>query len=282
MILVDLNQVMLSSFMMSLTKTNDIEINEDLLRHMILNSIRANRTKFKKEFGELVIASDGNEYWRRDVFPYYKANRKKVREASAINWNDVFNSLNKIRDELRDYFPYPVIHYSKSEADDIIATLVKNENMLTPILILSGDKDFVQLHPLGNVKQYDPTRKKWVSHHAPEKYLREHIIRGDSGDGIPNILSKDDTFVVGDRQKKIMSKNLDSWIELEPEQYCDSNMLRNYHRNASLIDLSKIPNDVEHNILTIYQSQQGKNRSQLFNYFMKNKLKNMMEAINEF
>ena len=277
MIIVDMQQVMLSSLLISLDKHT--EINESLIRHMILNSLRYNNMKFKNKYGHIVIACDGNEYWRRDIFPYYKAARRKAREKSPINWNEVFKILNSIRDEIKEVFPYPVIHYKKAEADDIIATIVKQNNEQT--LILSGDHDFIQLHN-DSVDQYDPTRKKWVSHLNPSLYIKEHIIRGDAGDGVPNIMSKDNVFVLGERQRKIMTKSLEAWLILEPEQFCNETMLRNYHRNDMLINLNKIPKEVSDAILTEYGIQREKSKKNLFDYFREKKLTNLMETIHEF
>ena len=283
MIIIDLNQVMISNFMAQIGNHTNVEVEESLLRHMILNSIRSYMQKFKSEYGEVVIACDDRRYWRREVFPYYKANRKKAREASEIDWNAVFESLNTIRDELKMFFPYRVIQAEGAEADDVIGTLVeKFGNTSEKILILSGDKDFVQLQTYMNVKQYDPTRKRWVQSNDPSRFIKEHIMRGDTGDGVPNFLSPDNCFVIGERQKPLMQKKLDSWINLEPEQFCDDRMLRNYHRNRQLIDLSCIPNEVKERVLALYDEQHDKNRQHLFNYFVDKKLKHLLEAINEF
>lgn len=283
MIIIDLNQVMISNFMAQIGNHTNVEVEEGLLRHMILNSIRSYMQKFKSEYGEVVIACDDRKYWRREVFPYYKANRKKAREASEIDWTSVFESLNTIRDELKMFFPYRVIQAEGAEADDVVGTLVeKFGNTSEKILILSGDKDFVQLQTYMNVKQYDPTRKRWVQSNDPSRFIKEHIMRGDTGDGVPNFLSPDNCFVVGERQKPLMQKKIDSWINLEPEQFCDDRMLRNYHRNRQLIDLNCIPNEVKDRVLSLYEEQDGKNRKQLFNYFVDKKLKHLLEAINEF
>ena len=195
MIIVDLNQVMISNFMMQIGSHTNIKVEEDLLRHMILNSLRSYNTKFRKEFGDIIIACDDRKYWRREVFPYYKANRKKARDKSEIDWNSVFEVMHKIREELKEFFPYRVIQVDGAEADDIIGTLAQQfGNSNEKILVLSGDKDFIQLQTYMNVKQYDPVRKKYIQHNNPSQYIKEHIIRGDTGDGIPNFLSPDNCF----------------------------------------------------------------------------------------
>jgi len=289
MIIVDLNQVMISNLMMQLGNHTDAKIEEGLVRHMVLNAIRSYKQKFGEEYGELVIACDDKNYWRRKIYPYYKANRKKAREESDIDWNSIFECFNKIREELKDYFPYRVLKVDTAEADDIISTLVHHHGALLmtgsapKILILSGDKDFIQLQKFVNVTQYDPVRKKFISHKNPDVYLKEHIMKGDSGDGVPNFLSSDDVFISGTRQKPIRQKSLDQWVKhCNPEDFCDQNMLRGYKRNEALVDLSKIPVDVYNTILTQFNEQEGKKKADLLNYFIKFKLKNLMEHIGEF
>lgn len=285
MIILDLNQVAISNLMVQLGNHTNTEVEEDILRHMILNSIRMYRTKFAKDYGELVIACDDKNYWRRQVFPYYKANRKKNREKSELDWSAIFEALNKIRAELREVFPYPTIQVDGVEADDVIATLSEQHGGMVSserILILSGDKDFIQLQKYGNVEQFDPVRKKWIKADDPYKYLQEHILRGDTGDGIPNFLSDDDTFVTDKRQKPLTQKKIDSYIGKKPEEFCDNAMLRNYKRNQQLVDFESIPADVKTRILAEYKAQSGKHRDKLFNYFIQNKLKNLMEVISDF
>lgn len=291
MIIVDLNQVMLSNLLMSLGKHTNASIEEGMVRHMVLNSLRSYKVKFGDEYGELVIACDNTNYWRRKLFPYYKANRKKNREASDLDWNSIFECLNKIRQELKDFFPYRVIDIESAEADDIIGTLVKEfgagaeETMFgldEQILILSGDKDFIQLHVHKNVKQYDPTRKKWVSHITPDKYLDEHILKGDSGDGVPNVLSSDNCFVVGDRQKPLTQKKLDAFIILGLDGKFDHPNYKNFIRNKHLIDLNFTPKEIHEKVMESYKAQEGKDRSKLMNYFITNKLRNLTESIGDF
>jgi hypothetical protein len=283
MIIMDLSQVMISNLMIQLGNHTNADIEEDLLRHMVLNSVRAYNVKFKNEFGEMIIACDAGNNWRRQVFPYYKANRRKNREKSEINWTAVFETLNKVRDELKDYFPYRVIRVDGAEADDIIGTLAQTYgNTNEKILILSGDKDFVQLQAYMNVQQFDPVQKKWRKTNDVDKFIKEHIIRGDTGDGVPNFLSADDTFVVGARQKPISQKKLDQWLNSDPKEFCDEKMLRGYLRNQQLVDLNFIPPDIKKEVLVQYEQQAGKGRDKLFNYFIERRLKLLLESINEF
>lgn len=276
---------MLSNLLMQLGNHTNAQLEENMVRHMILNSLRSYRSKFKDEYGELVIACDNTNYWRKKIFPYYKANRKKNIENSELDWKNIFECLNKIRAELKEYFPYKVLDVESAEADDIIATLVSKFgselNTGEKILILSGDKDFIQLHTYPNVSQYDPTRKKWIKHEDPERFLHEHILKGDAGDGIPNVLSPDNVFVVGDRQRPLTAKKMEKIMGTDLEEM-DTAIARNYSRNVKLIDLTFTPEEIRDKVMQQYENQNNRDRSKLLTYFISNKLKNLTEHLGEF
>ena len=280
MILIDLNQVMISNMMAQLGGKGS-DISEDLVRHMILNSIRGYNVKFKEEFGDIIICCDSRHYWRREVFPNYKSQRKQAREESSHDWDNIFTIFNKVRDELKEQMPYRVVDVYGAEADDIIAVLVKNHPD-EKMLILSGDKDFIQLQKYSNVKQYAPIQKKWVEGVDPKQYIKEHILKGDRGDSIPNFLSADDTFVNGIRQKPISKKKLSYWIASDPKGFCNEYQYRNFQRNMRLVDFDYIPKEVEDNIMTEFKSVQFVGRHNILNYFIKNKLKDLIGQIQEF
>jgi len=295
MIVIDYNQTFISNYMAETRGRPDVEMNIDLLRHMILNQIRKYRTQFTSEFGELVIACDNRRYWRREVYPYYKASRKKSRESSGHDWSSIFDALHLIRSEIDEYLPYPVIDVDGAEADDVIGALVEysQENEMTdhpmfaepmPFLIISGDHDFQQLQKYPNVKQWSPIKKRWVKiTGSPQEVLMEHIITGDKGDGVPNILSDDDTFVTeGKRQKPIRKAVLAEWKKQKPEQFVNGEMASGYVRNRQLVDLSLTPDEIKQEVVEEYMRQKGKSRQHLLNYFVKFRLKNMMEVLDDF
>lgn len=280
MILLDFSQVCLSGILASGNK----DFSEDLIRHMVLNSIRSFKTRFS-EYGEMMLCCDDKNYWRRQIFPYYKANRKKSREESTLDWNLIFDTLNSIKEEIRDNFPYVVIQIESAEADDIIATMVERYgNSNEKIMIVSGDKDFSQLQRYKNVEQYSPITKKFIRVEDPMVYLYEHVIRGDAGDGVPNILSRDDVFVVGVRQRPLTTKKVKAYIDEMNRGIVpfDGEIKRNYMRNIHLIDLSRIPDNIRKQVIEMYSSYEKKDKSKLLNYFIKNKLKNLMSDIQEF
>lgn len=285
MIIVDLNQIILSNLLADGSVSKGHKIDENMVRHMILNTIRSFKVKFGQEYGELIITTDNSNYWRKQYFPYYKAKRKINQQESTIDWGHVYEVLDKIRQEIKDYLPYRVIDIESAEADDSIGTLCHHFgtdlNMGEQILIISGDKDFIQLQVYANVKQWDPIRKRWLSHNDPKRFLMEHIIKGDAGDGVPNILSPDNCFMVGERQKAITAKRMEKYLALFPSQM-EAPANRNYFRNETLIDLAKVPEEIKQKVMASYNEQEGKDKSKMLNYFIEYKLRNLTECIGEF
>ena len=281
MILVDMNQVTISNLMIQM---KDEPLSEDLVRHMVLNSLRSYKTKFTNDYGELVLCYDDKHCWRKDYFPYYKQNRKKARSESSLDWNELFDILTKIQNELEENFPYKVLKIDGAEADDIIAILSNKisstPNLYEDILIISGDKDFIQLHQKENIKQYSPTLKKYVVDANPEHYKFEHIIRGDKGDGVPNVLSQDTVFVEDLRQRPITKKKLTEWKE---NGIPEGEIKRNYQRNKTLIDFDSIPNELGELIYNKWVDKITQNdKSKILPYFMKHRLKELTEKLGDF
>lgn len=282
MIIFDYNQVAISNLMEQIGSSK-APVEENLVRHMILNTMRTYIKRFKESHGpEVVIACDNRKYWRRDIFPHYKASRKKNRDASGHDWNSIFECLHKIKEELKEYSPYKVIDVDGAEADDVIASLVMKYSPHSKVMILSSDKDFAQLQKYPNVEQFSPILKRYIKEPLPSVQLKQMIIRGDKGDGVPNILTKDDVFVVGGRQKPITEAKIINWLNQDPTEFCNEEMLRNYSRNESLIDLTKIPQTIVSEILDKYESTQAKTKSVFMNYMIANKLKNLIEVLDEF
>ena len=217
MILIDLNQVLISNLMQQINSNPKIALDENLIRHMVLNSLRSYVRQFKSKYGNVVICCDSKNYWRREYFPFYKSNRKKDREKSGFDWTLIFQTLNKIREELKVNFPYKVLDVDGAEADDIIGVLSARQSPHEEVLILSSDKDFIQLQKYKNVIQYSPIMKKFVKSDSPTEYTKEHILRGDRGDGIPNFLSPDNCFALGERQKVLNTKKMAEWLAMKPE-----------------------------------------------------------------
>lgn len=282
MILIDLSRTMVAGLMVQLAGQKTKHLDENLIRHMVLNIIRGHVKMFKHEYGEVILCCDSKVYWRKEYFPFYKAKRKATRDASELDWQQVFTILNMIRDELKKYFPYKTIEVQGAEADDIIGTLATLKCKTEPVVIVATDGDFLQLQQYGNIKQYNPTQKKFITSKEPLLELKEKIIKGDRGDGIPNILSSGDTFVRDVRQKVMTAGRLQEFMSVQQNLYEDENARIGFTRNEVLIDLSFIPQNIKTSILDTYNNTKPAPRSRLLTYFMDKKLKNLMEDIGEF
>jgi len=287
MILVDLNQVLLAGLMAQISNQKGIKLEEGLIRHMILNIIRTHLKNFREEYGEVVLCCDNRKYWRKEFFPFYKAGRKKSREKSDLDWHMIFDMLTKFKKELKENFPYKVIDVEGAEADDIIGTLVPRHIMHENLLIISSDGDFLQLQQYNNktnykVKQYNPTQKKFVVSDNPLVDLKEKIIKGDKGDGIPNILSPSDCFVRDVRQTPIVKNKLEKMLNEDYESWTDSLAKTGFSRNQTLIDLKFIPNEIKEKIINTYEETKPASKQKILDYFIVNKLKSLMDVIEEF
>ena len=281
MILIDYSQIALSNIIVQ--KLND----ESMIRHMILNSIRMYNKKHRDEYGQVVICADGMNTWRKEFFPEYKAARKKNRDDSSQDWTEIFRILHTVRDEIRDYLPYKVIHMEGVEADDIIGTLAMQTQEFgqdEPVMIISSDKDFIQLQKYKNVKQWSPIQKKFVTDKNPRTYLFNHIMRGDSGDGIPNVLSADDTFISENSQTPLRQTKIDNWLEHSDNlrEHMDDEIYRNYQRNKKLIDLTDIPEDIQESIINNFNGQAKTPNMKVLNYLIKKRCNHLIEVVEEF
>ena len=276
-ILVDANQISISHLMVRNKIENGIHL--DSVRRSIVKVIARIQKQFGDEYGKVILCYDDKNYWRRDIFPFYKKNRKQEREASKYNWDDVFSALNKIRDEIKENLPYQVLQVQGAEADHIVASICNYNSRKDdpqPMLILSADKDFIQLHKFDFVKQYDPIRNRWIECDNPVEYLQEHIIRGDRSDGIPNILTCDDAIVAGKTQKKMSKEKISGLAALDPSEFTNYIRLRNWKRNAELIDFSRIPEPVVERILTHYHKTRARAEVNI-NYFIVNNIQDLIE-----
>ena len=279
MIIIDMNQISLASLMMDMNMRRSNTVDEGMVRHMILNSIRMYRQQFHNDYGEVVLTYDSKHYLRREVFPQYKAGRKKGRENDKKDWDAIFNCLNKIKAEFRENLPYKYLEVYGAEADDIIATLCKNYS--EKIMIISGDKDFIQLQKYPNVEQFSPILKKHVNGHDPNTYIKEHILKGDTSDGIPNVLSPDNTFVDGLRQRPLGRKKIETWLDMHIDDLQDE-VKRNYQRNNTLINLDNVPENLEKEIMVDFSEAPCGDRSKILNYFIQSRLKELTESIGDF
>lgn len=297
MIIMDFNQIALSSIFqfMGEISADKPEHSKNIIRHSLISSILYNKIKFSSDYGELVIASDGRNYWRKEKFPYYKASRKTTRDASGIDWKFIFGVIAEVREEIKQTFPYKVLNLDGIEADDIIAIICKwtqenyiDSNVIFPsprkTLILSSDKDFKQLHRYSNIRQYSPAQKKYIE--SPSNvthFINEHIARGDSSDGIPSILSDDDCFVNKVRQSPLVKKRIDEFLDLGIGACRTESEIRNWHRNELLISFDMIPEEIEQKVLAEFLvEKESSANSKIFKYFIKNNMSLFLNSIEDF
>jgi hypothetical protein len=282
MILVDFSGICLATILIN--KEND----ERMIRHMTLNSLRMYNQKFKEDYGQMVLACDGPNNWRKEYFPQYKGVRRKSRQESTFDWNEAFRILNSLREEIRDNFPYKVVHMDQCEADDIIGTLVENSQEFgnfEPIMIVSADGDFKQLQKYDNVSQWSPLTKKLVEEGHPRQNLKLKILQGDTGDGVPNVLSDDDTLIEGRRQTPLSKKKKEAILQdlSDGELLYAASWYRNYCRNETLIDLSKTPSSLKQNIINNFMEQDPwGNKGKVFPYLVSKKMNRLIESVTEF
>jgi len=281
MLLIDLNQVLLSGLMAQISGQKNIKLEENLVRHLVLNIIRGHVRQFRQEYGEVVLCCDNKNYWRKEFFPFYKAGRKKAREKSDLDWHLIFDILGKLKLELKENFPYKVIDVDGAEADDVIGVLAPLYSETEKVLILSSDGDFLQLQMYKNIKQYNPAQKKYIKSVDVMAELKEKIIKGDKGDGIPNILSPADCFVRDIRQTPVTKGKLEKYLNEHYSEYPED-VCAGFTRNQTLIDLRAIPGGIKNSIIDTYNNTKPAPRSRLINYFMDKKLKNLMDVIGEF
>lgn len=285
MIIIDYSAIAISS-VFSQNKSGKIE--ESFLRHTILNSLRMYNLKYRDKYGKMIIACDGGS-WRKDYYSQYKAARRKNREESTMDWKEIFRIVNSIKAEIDEHLPYTVIQTDKAEADDVIAALVSATQEFgnhEPVMIVSADKDFIQLQRYDNVSQWSTMTKKLITDKNPSRYLLEHILKGDSGDGVPNVLSGDNTFTDGIRQTPLRAAKIDEWIAAQKAGTLQSVMpeetYRNYIRNRTVIDLECVPSTIRDAILTQYAAAPVKNNSKILNYLIANRCNILISCASEF
>jgi hypothetical protein len=281
-ILLDCHQVIIASLQKQVSATKIKVLDEDLCRHLILNAIREVVFKFKRDYGRVIICCDSKSYWRKEVFPFYKASRKKLKEQSYLDFDLIYKILDEVKADMRDLFPYLVLEINRAEADDIIGVLAPRLAAHEPVIIVSADGDFKQLHQYKNIKQYNPGLRIFVTSPNPILELKEKIITGDRGDSIPSCISPDNVFVLGIRQKSLTAKLKSSLMDLDFDNLPDNDTSRYIARNTKLIDLSQIPKDIKNIIVEESEKEQSGSNNTMMKYFIKKKLGNLLECIGDF
>jgi hypothetical protein len=279
MIIIDYSAIAVSNIV-----TQRLDIQEDMIRHMILNSIRMYRSRFRDKFGEVVMAGDAGNNWRYNEFPQYKAARKKTRKESKMDWKEAFRIINLVWEELGEHFPYKTIKIDGCEADDVIGVLVEQTQEFgqhEPVIIISADKDFAQLQKYKNVSQFSPMTKKFIKEDHPRKQLLELVLKGDTADGVPNVLSDDNVFVNGGRQTPLRKPIIEALMH-DPSSQGET-VLRNIQRNRKLIDLESTPAALREKIIYSYDGQnKAGNKGKVFPYLVDKRGRRLLEDVKDF
>ena len=285
MVLVDFNGLAVGSIMGSLNRGEGLS--ENLVKHIIINNLRLYRKKYSEgKYGKIVICCDSRS-WRKDVYPEYKANRKTGREKDKHDWAAIFDLIDSTLNDLRENFPYAVIKIDNAEADDIIDALTVHKSIPLigeDVVIISADKDFIQLQKHGHVIQWSPLFNKMVKDSNPQKYLFEHLCKGDTGDGVPNVLSPDNVLVDHIRQSPMTKKKMAEWWENKDKlkEVMPQEVFRNYIRNREMIDLDRTPEAIKKESIDQYENYKYPNRQNILTYLIENRMKMLIENAGEF
>jgi len=296
MILIDYSQVSISNIMsfrqdlIAADNSGDEKGVENIIRHCILSSLKMYKKRYGKEYGDLVVCCDSFNYWRKDYHPYYKSKRAGSREQDDMPWDILFTIMSKVRDEIDENSPYKVMRIERCEADDVIGALVNHTDTFgnnEPVIIISSDKDFKQLQKYSHVKQFSPMQKKFVTLAKGEtikEFTTMHIVKGDTGDGVPNIFSPDDIFhQEGVRQKPVTKKILEEFYAFGRDACRTDEERERWDRNERVISLDHIPEEYSKAIVDEYLNNKAKgDKMKLYNYLMENRCNLLLEEIEDF
>lgn len=277
MILVDFSPVAISCAFRDVG--DGMKPDKEQFRDMIFNALATISTKWKDKYGEIVICMDEKPYWREEIFPYYKKNRKPM--TGDVHWDVV----DEVKEVLNTRIPWKIISIQGAEADDIIGTLIHEFAPRSPrkFLIISPDGDFKQLQCYPNVDQIDIIHGKELKEADARMFLEEQIVCGQKKDAIPNILSDEDTMVNPDkRQKPMTAKKKAAWIGNDPSFFCEGDMMKRYRLNKRLIDLSKVPDDVKKDILYSYALAPTSIEGTVREYFISQRMAELADQANAF
>lgn len=289
--LIDFSQLVVSTFLTTYKPGDEMSL--DLVRHMVINSLRYNVLSNKKKYPNIIICIDNANggYWRRKLAYYYKKHRTEQREESGYDWETIYLYINTVVQEIKENLPYKVISIPGVEADDIIAVMVKEISQSqpgVPILITSSDGDFTQLHKFKNVTQWSPIQKKWVKTKtgSPRHDLLTKIVKGDGKDTISNVYSPSDFIITkqeGQRQKSISSKFMEQVFAADdPKALFTGDALTRYNENEVLLDFDFIPADISESILNEFRTVQVAPRRMIYPFFVKNRMVQLLDKITEF
>jgi hypothetical protein len=292
MIIVDFNGVLIAQ-VATASKELGADVDLQAVKNYFFRELLNLKKKFS-EYGEVVIACDTPNTWRKSYFPYYKIKRAETRKAMPFSWELVLEAIAAIQADIEEYFPYKLLKIDKCEADDIIAVVCRHVSGYkdglalnsTPIMIISSDNDFRQLQVIPKLDQYSAASGKFVVESNPDQYLFEKILKGDAGDCVPNILSEDADIANGIRQSPITKGRIERWTEYYVNNNGDLHeelSAEKFLRNQTLMDLMNcVPKELEVEIINAFETTKPASKLKLQGYFIKNKMKALFEELQNF
>ena len=246
----------------------------DILRHVFIKNIISYVKEFKPD--RVYIAIDLGQSWRKQLSSIYKGQRKAARQKQDVDWDAFYGMMNKVTTELKENFPFYVLGIDTIEADDIIAHLVATEDSYVEKIMITCDRDYIQLLQHPNTKLYEPIRRKFIESINPLHDLEIKICSGDKSDNIPAIAHR---WGEKTAEKHILNGKLDLMLAETEADGSPCEMKRNYDRNKALIDFELVPKSILRQIDEEVAKYELASHKGLLKYLMKHKLTELIESV---
>jgi hypothetical protein len=258
-LLIDMSNMLYRAFHANIKENDDILTS--MCHHSALMSMQYLYNKYKPD--EIVAIFDSHS-WRKDYTKYgaithkpYKGNRRKDLTQKEKEQFEVFDGhIEEFYEYLRDYSALIVLKRNMLECDDIMAGFV-DKYTDDKHIIISSDKDFIQLLNHPNVALIEPEHEKARSladwNFDSEFFMFEKCLRGDAGDNVqssyPRLQKKKIDAAYGDAflTQNIMEHEFDVEVfdadgNLKKHHYKTSEL---YVENEILMDLRKQPDEIK-------------------------------------
>lgn len=243
MIVIDYNPLVIASYF----RIDEGWRNINSVSREFFRRVEDIESKFETIYGKAIIVGDCGSSWRKQIYPAYKANRAKDGDET---WKEIGTILRELSSIVKSKFPF--FEFESLEADDIIGWFARSAKK--PMLIISSDRDFLQLQANEHVKQYSTIQGKWVITNNPKEALLEKILRGDTSDNIPSITKELYKLEPDNTQKKTRAKPITKkFIEEFKKGVLYEKYKDRYEENRRLIDLSLTPETLLNEFIQKYK-----------------------------
>jgi 5'-3' exonuclease len=208
---------------------------------MILNAAEEHMREIYRQFrpSSFFFACDDSTYWRKEIFPDYKAQRVETPMKLLVR---------RAAEEFKNKHAKFCVQVKRAEADDVIYVATQ---VLTGLkIIVSTDRDFLQLLS-AEVKLFNPMSHGFrTMEHCREFALFMKSIRGDPSDNIPASYPR----VTEKRLKKAFGCP-DELELLLSSVLPDKTLVKTlYQRNRQLVDFVHIPEEIQEEIKAIFSA----------------------------